>query len=316
MFYNSFNAAMQERFGKKIYKLALDGGFTCPNRDGTLGDRGCIFCSLRGSGDFAETLKPGNLGGSGSCEGIDSDDIFNQIERAKLQVAEKFQGGPFVAYFQNFTNTYGSPEKMERLFSAAIGHPDIAALDVATRPDCLPPETVELLARLNEQKPVWVELGLQTVNLEVARYIRRGYDLPVFDRAVTDLKRAGLEVIVHMIIGLPGETSEDIYRTARYISDSGVDGIKMQLLHVLRGTDLALDYEAGKFKTLEMDEYIELLMGCIRRLRPEIVIHRMTGDGPKKDLIAPLWSANKRVVLNTINQVFRAADLIQGELLK
>ena len=299
MYYNSFNQAMKARFGKKIYKIALEGGFTCPTRDGKLGTRGCIFCSLKGSGDFAEPV---------------AEDIFTQIERAKERVSAKSGGGPFVAYFQNYTNTYGPVEKLEKLFSEAISHPEIVALSIGTRPDCLPEDVLDLLERLNQIKPVWVELGLQTINPESAKYIRRGFDLACFDDAVKNLRARGIETIVHMIIGLPGEAAEDIYATAQYISDSGADGIKLQLLHVLRGTDLLSDYEAGKFAPLEMDEYIELLAGCIRRLRPEIVIHRMTGDGPKKDLAAPLWSADKKNVLNSINRAFREWDLVQGEL--
>ncbi|MBE6032567.1 MAG: TIGR01212 family radical SAM protein [Clostridiales bacterium] len=299
MYYNSFNEAMKARFGKKVYKIALEGGFTCPTRDGSLGTRGCIFCSCKGSGDFAEPF---------------SGDIHAQIERAKERVAAKSKGGPFVAYFQNYTNTYGPVEKLDRIFTEAISHPEVVALSIGTRPDCLPEETLDLLGALNKIKPVWVELGLQTIDPKSAKYIRRGFDLPCYDRAVRELKARGIEVIVHMIIGLPGESAEDIYATAAYISKSGADGIKLQLLHVLRGTDLLADYEAGKFEVLEMDAYIAILAGCIRRLRPEIVIHRMTGDGPKKDLAAPLWSADKKNVLNSINRAFREWNLVQGEL--
>ena len=240
MYYNSFNNAMQKRFGCKVYKLALDGGFTCPTRDGTLGTRGCIFCSAKGSGDFAQP-----------CSG----DIVLQIEEAKKRVSAKIRNGRYIAYFQNFTNTYAPAERLRQLFLPAASAPDIAALDIATRPDCLEEEKIELLKEINSFCPVWVELGLQTINPETARYIRRGYDLPVFDAAVKALKKAGLEVIVHMIIGLPGETEKDIYSTAEYISNSGSDGIKLQLLHVLKGTDLYTDYLKGRFRVLEMDEY-------------------------------------------------------------
>ncbi len=294
---------MKERFGCKVYKLALDGGFTCPTRDGTKGSRGCIFCSGRGSGDFAEPV-------------FDSDGarITYQIERAKKRVAAKIRDGKYIAYFQNFTNTYAPVEVLRERFLPAIQHPEIAAIDIATRPDCLEPEKIELLKELNSIKPVWVELGLQTVKAESAEYIRRGFDLPVYDRAVRDLKDIGIEVITHMIIGLPGESEEDIYRTASYISESGADGIKLQLLHVLKGTDLCEEYLAGKVDVLELPEYIRILEGCIRRLRPEIVIHRMTGDGPKKDLVAPLWSADKKNVLNSIRAAFLKDDLVQGAL--
>lgn len=298
MYYNDFNSAMKKRFGTKVYKLSLDGGFTCPNRDGTLDTRGCIFCS----------------GGSGSFSARGSD-LERQIESAKERVSSKISGGKFIAYFQSYTNTYAPAERLELLFSRVIARPDIAALAIATRPDCLEPEKLRLLSRLNQIKPVWVELGLQTVNEDVARYIRRGYSLSVYDDAMLRLRGAGLETVVHMIIGLPGETAGDIFRTASYISQSGADGIKLQLLHVLRGTDLFRDYERGLFKTLEMDEYISLLQGCIRRLRPDIVIHRLTGDGDKRELAAPLWSGNKKAVLNAIRRAFAENDLVQGSLL-
>ena len=296
--YRSLNAELLEKFGEKLYKLALDGVFTCPNRDGTLGSRGCIFC-LGGSGAFAE--KPG-------------ESVTEQIERAKARVEKKNPGGKYIAYFQSYTNTYGPPEKLERLFTEAISHPDVAALSVGTRPDCLPKETVELLSRLNRIKPVWVELGLQTVHEKTAEYIRRGYPLSAYDDAVSRLKAAGLYVVTHMIIGLPGETPEMIYETAEHIGKSGADGIKLQLLHVLKGTDLEHDWREGKFETLSMEEYIEILEGCVRRLPPNMTIHRLTGDGDKKSLIAPLWSADKKRVLNAINEAFRRDNVIQGEL--
>ena len=290
---------MREKFGEKVYKLALEGGFTCPNRDGTLGTKGCIFC-LGGSGDFAE--KP--------CE-----NIFLQIEKAKARVAAKNPSGKYIAYFQSYTNTYGPVEKMRALFTEAISHPDVVALSIGTRPDCLPDEVLELLSELNKIKPVWVELGLQTVHEKTAKYIRRGYPLCVFDSAVKRLKKAGIYVIVHMIIGLPGETSEMIAKTAEYIGKSGADGIKLQLLHVLEGTDLAEDYVSGKFKTLELEEYISVLEECIRRIPPEMTVHRLTGDGSKNHLVAPLWSADKKRVLNAINAAFRKDNLEQGSAL-
>ena len=296
--YRSLNAELLEKFGEKLYKLALDGGFTCPNRDGTLGSRGCIFC-LGGSGAFAE--KP-------------RESVTEQIERAKARVEKKNPGGKYIAYFQSYTNTYGSPEKLERLFTEAISHPDVAALSVGTRPDCLPKETVELLSRLNRIKPVWVELGLQTVHEKTAEYIRRGYPLSVYDDAVLRLKAAGLYVVTHMIIGLTGETPEMIYETAEHIGKSGADGIKLQLLHVLKGTDLEHDWREGKFETLSMEEYIEILEGCVRRLPPNMTIHRLTGDGDKKSLLGPLWSADKKRVLNAINEAFRRDNVTQGEL--
>ena len=297
MAYRSLNEELRKMFGEKVYKLALEGGFSCPNRDGKIGTGGCVFC-LGGSGDFAE--KP-------------SGNIFEQIEKAKARVEKKNPSGKYIAYFQSYTNTYAPVSYLRKLFFEAISHPDIVALSIGTRPDCLPDETVELLSELNKIKPVWVELGLQTIHPETAEYIRRGYELPVFDSAVERLKKAGIYVIVHMIIGLPAETPEMIFETAEYIGKSGANGIKLQLLHVLSGTDLAKDYEAGKFRTLELDEYISILEECIRRLPPRMAIHRLTGDGNKRRLIAPLWSGDKKRVLNAINSAFEKDKLIQGE---
>ena len=297
--YRSLNDELREKFGEKVYKIALEGGFTCPNRDGTLGTKGCIFC-LGGSGDFAE--KP--------C-----DCVFEQIEKGKSRVAHKNPSGKYIAYFQSYTNTYAPVERLRKLFFEAISHPDICALSIGTRPDCLSDEVVELLSELNKIKPVWVELGLQTIHEKTAEYIRRGYPLSVFDSAVNRLKKAGIYVIVHMIIGLPGETPEMISETAEYIGKSGADGIKLQLLHVLSGTDLAKDYEAGAFETLELDEYIAILEDCIRHIPPEMTVHRLTGDGSKKHLIAPLWSGDKKRVLNAINSAFAKDEIIQGSAL-
>lgn len=297
--YRSLGDEMKEKFGGKVYKLALSGGFTCPNRDGTVGTGGCIFC-LGGSGSFAE--EP-------------AESVLEQIERAKHRVEKKNPGGKYIAYFQSYTSTYGPLEKLERLFSEAVSHPDIVALSIGTRPDCLPDEVLALLSRLNEKKPVWVELGLQTIHEKTAAYIRRGYPLSVYDDAVRRLKAAGLTVIVHIILGLPGETAKEMAETARYVGKSGVDGVKLQLLHVLRGTDLAKDYEDGLFKTLSMEDYISVLEECIRTLPPNVTIHRLTGDGDKKDLIAPLWSADKKRVLGAIQQAFERDNVIQGEKL-
>ena len=293
--YRSFNQAMGERFGCKVYKLALDGGFTCPTRDGTLDTRGCIFCA-DGSGDFATPV-----GG----------DVYAAIEKAKERVADK-GGKRFIAYFQSYTGTYAPVGRLRALYTGAITHPDVAALSVATRPDCLPDEVIALLAELNTLKPVWVELGLQTVHGETARYIRRGWALPVFDSAVKRLREAGLTLIVHMILGLPGETPEMMAETAQYIGKNGAQGVKFQLLHVPEGTDLAEDYRRGAFRTLTMDEYIDVLESCIESVPADMVIHRLTGDGAKKNLIAPLWSADKKRVLNEIGQRFELDDVQQG----
>ena len=297
MEYRSFNQAMKERFGTKVYKLALDGGMTCPNRDGTIGRRGCIFCSDVGSGEFAAP----------QCG-----DISAQIAVAKARVTKKNPNGKYIAYFQSFTNTYAPVAYLEQLFHQAMDPEGIIALSIATRPDCLDEEVLDLLAKLNREKPIWVELGLQTIHPESARYIRRGYDLPVYDRAVSALKARRLEVITHVILGLPEESREDMVATARYVGHSGADGIKLQLLHVLEGTDLDQDYRAGRVSPLTLEEYIGILEDCLAVLPPEMVIHRLTGDGAKKTLLAPLWSADKKRVLNAIRTAFARDHVRQG----
>lgn len=299
MYYRSLNAYLREAFGCKVYKLALSTGCTCPNRDGTLGTRGCIFCS--GAGEFA---APASL------------PIPAQIARAKALVAAKAGAdAKFIAYFQDHTNTYAPVEVLGPLFEAAIAQDEICALSIATRPDCLPPEILDLLAQLRKKKPVWVELGLQTVHEASARYIRRGYPLPVYDEAVRRLHAVGAAVITHMILGLPGETPEMMVQTARYIGQSGADGVKLHLLHVLDGTDLAAEYRAGRVSVLPLDAYITILEDCLRVLPRSVVIHRMTGDGAKRTLLAPLWSADKKRVLNELNRRFLSDDLEQGSAL-
>ena len=298
--YYSLSAWLKDQFGQKIYKLALDGGMTCPNRDGTLGTGGCIFCSHGGSGDFAE---PAHIS------------VTEQIEAAKARVANKIKDGKYVAYFQSYTNTYAPVSYLEPLFSEAIAHPDVVALSIGTRPDCLPPDVLNLLARLNRRKPVWVELGLQTIHEATAVRIQRGYSLPVFENAVRKLKAAGLTVIVHVILGLPGETKKQMLDTIRYLAafQPAIDGIKLQLLHVLLGTKLAELYEQAPFPVFSMDEYIDLLLQCIRLLPPDMVIHRISGDGPKKLLIAPEWSGNKRAFLNAFSKALRESECFQGQ---
>ncbi len=298
--YNSLNAYLRGKFGCKVYKLALDGGFTCPNRDGTVGTRGCIFCSGSGSGYFAADAK---------------NDAAAAIERAKQAVVEKSSGGKYIAYFQSFTGTYAPIEYLRSLYMSVINLPEIVALSVGTRPDCLGDDVLALLGEMNRIKPVWVELGLQSVHKQTAEYIRRGYELSVFDDAVRRLKGIGIEVIVHMIIGLPGETDEMIYETAKYIGSSGADGVKIQLLHVLKNTDLADEYSSGRFSALTPERYVDLLEGCIRRIPPKMIVHRLTGDGAKCELIAPLWSADKKRVLNYINKRFEQDGLVQGSML-
>lgn len=288
MEYYSFNRYLRERFGCKVYKISINGGFTCPNRDGTLGTRGCIFCSAGGSGDFAEDPKLS---------------ITKQIENGKKRVRNKIKDGKYIAYFQAFTNTYAPVSVLREKFTEAINRPDIVMLSVATRPDCLPDEVIELLKKLNKIKPVTVELGLQTIHKKSADYIRRGYDLECYDNAVRRLKEAGIEIVCHIILGLPGESKNDMLESVDYACKNGIDGIKLQLLHVLKGTDLEKDYRAGKFETLTFEEYLDIIKDCVKIIPKNIVIHRLTGDGAKKDLIAPLWSADKKRVLNAVSRL-------------
>lgn len=297
MNYISLNEYLRDTFGCKVYKVSINGGFTCPNRDGTLDTRGCIFCSGYGSGDFAEDSKLS---------------VTEQIERGKKRIESKMPkskgseagdaSNKYIAYFQAFTNTYAPVERLRALYMEAINHPEIVAVSIGTRPDCLPENVLELLAELNQIKPIWIELGLQTIHEKSADYIRRGYDLPVYDKAVEELKSRNIDVITHVILGLPGETREDMLETVRYVGKSGVQGIKLQLLHVIKGTDLEKDYNMGLFKCMTMEEYVDLIYTCISVLPKDIVIHRMTGDGAKKTLVAPLWSADKKRVLNALNK--------------
>jgi radical SAM protein (TIGR01212 family) len=289
MTYRTLNDHYREKFGCKVYKLSLDGGFTCPNRDGTVGTGGCIFCSAHGGGEFAE----------GGCQSV-----TEQLERAKKRVESKNKGGKYMAYFQSFTGTYAPLERLEKLYRAAMEPEDIVGLSIGTRPDCLSDAVVALLERLNKIKPISIELGLQTVHPATVQYIRRGYDNEVYFDAVRRLKEAGLDVVTHIIIGLPGEDAAMAVETTRQAVDAGTDGVKFHLLHVLRGTDLEKDYMAGKFQCLALPEYAKILKQCLSTLPPHIVVHRITGDGAKRDLIAPLWSADKKKVLNYLNQYF------------
>jgi len=280
------NDHYREIFGCKVYKLAIDGGFTCPNRDGKLGNRGCIFCSGSGSGEFAQASEP---------------DIAAQLEKAKSRVSAKIRSGKYIAYFQSFTNTYAPVEVLRQRFRAAMEPDWIAGLAIGTRPDCLDNDAVELLRQLNQRKPVSVELGLQTIHEATAAYIRRGYPTQCYYDAVTRLKAAGIEVVTHLILGLPGETPGMMAQSTRSAVLAGTDGVKFHLLHVLEGTDLAEEYRAGKFSCLSLEQYASILKLCIEQLEESTVVHRITGDGAKKDLIAPLWSADKKRVLNYLN---------------
>lgn len=296
--YYALDSYIKESFGEKLYKISLDGGMTCPNRDGKLGDRGCIFCSAGGSGDFAGDRRMS---------------IQDQLSFGKSLVAKKHTGSSYIAYFQAYTNTYAPVPYLEELFMEAISDPEVKVLSIATRPDCLSSEVLELLGRLNQLKPVWVELGLQTMHKDSADFIRRGYPLDVFEKAVYDLKNIQISVIVHTILCLPNETTEMMLETISYLNTLPIDGIKLQLLHILRGTDLATLYEKEHFYLPTLDEYLILLGKMVSHLRPDIVIHRLTGDGPKELLIAPLWTGNKRLVLNRIQQYFKDANLWQGK---
>ena len=292
MDYYSLNQYLKDTFHTKVYKISINAGFTCPNRDGALDTRGCIFCSGEGSGDFCQSPLLS---------------VTEQIEQGKKRVAAKIKDdGKYIAYFQAFTNTYAPARKLREVFTEAINHPDIVAISIATRPDCLPEDVLDLLFELNKIKPVWVELGLQTIHEKTAEYIRRCYPLSVYDKAVDELKKRNINVITHVILGLPGEREEDMLQTVKYVCDKGTDGIKLQLLHVLKGTDLAKDYADGKFKCLEMDEYIELVVKCLSIIPKDIVIHRMTGDGDKKILIAPEWSGDKKKVLNALTKAIQS----------
>lgn len=297
--YYSLNAWMKQTFGTKVYKLSLDAGMNCPNRDGSIGTGGCIFCSAGGSGDF--TTKYTN--------------IHEQIEAAKILVSRKMPlSGPYIAYFQSFTNTYAPVHRLQQLFNEVIIQPDIAALSIATRPDCLEPEKIQLLSRLNSQKPVWVELGLQTIHPKTAEFIRRGYALSCFEEAVRQLKEAGLIVIVHLILGLPGESKKQMMESVDYLAHFSppIDGLKLQLLHVLKGTVLAEIYEKEPFPLFSLEEYVDFVITCLEHLPPSMVIHRLTGDGPKKLLLAPSWSADKKRVLNTFNRQLQIRNTWQG----
>jgi radical SAM protein (TIGR01212 family) len=299
MQYYSLSSYLKDTFGTKVYKLSLQSGCSCPNRDGTLGTGGCTFCSQGGSGDFAAPLLP----------------INQQIRLAKERVNRKFPGSipeserKYIAYFQSYTNTYGDPERLFKLFKEALSYPEIAAISIGTRPDCLPEEIISMLSRLNQIKPVYVELGLQTIHERTAQRIHRGYTLEVFNDTYRRLTDQGLQVVVHVILGLPGETQENMLATVRYLAELTpvLHGIKLQLLHILRGTKLAEEYQNSPFPVMTLEEYCDIIVRCLKLLPPETVVHRITGDGPKSLLIAPLWSGDKKRVLNALQKAIREA---------
>ena len=296
--YRSLNEYYRSIFGRKAAKISLDGGFTCPNRDGTCGTRGCLFCSAGGSGDFAENAALS---------------ITEQIAKGKAQTAGKWKNPAYIAYFQAFTNTYAPVEKLRQKYEEALACPEIEGISIATRADCLPADVLSLLAELNKKTNLWVELGLQTADAQSAAFIRRGYPLSCFEEALETLQTMSVPVIVHVILGLPGETRADMLATIDYLSHKNIFGITLQLLHVLRGTDLAAEYERGVFSCLSKEAYIDLLCSCIDHLNPAIVLHRVTGDGPKDLLIAPIWSLQKRDVLNSLHKALKAGGHYQGK---
>lgn len=297
--YHSLDYMLKERFGEKVYKVTLNGGMTCPNRDGTLGNRGCIFCSAGGSGDFAADAALS---------------ITEQIN-SQIQLLESRRPiQKYIAYFQAYTNTYGKISHLRKVFTEAISHPKIVALSIGTRPDCLGDDVLALLEELNTKKPVWVELGLQTIHDDTAAYIRRGYRLPCFDRAVQELSARKIEIIVHTILGLPGESKERILETMEYLNHQPISGIKLQLLHILKGTDLADEYERGMLHIYSIEEYLDTVIACLEHLSPDIVIHRITGDGPKDLLLAPTWTSRKREVLNILHHELKQRGTWQGRL--
>lgn len=293
----TLNKFYNEYFGHKVYKLSLDAGMTCPNRDGTLDTRGCIFCSAGGSGDFAASRLLS---------------IPEQIAEAKQRISSKIRYGKYIAYFQAYTNTYANLDYLKKVYYEAIACDDIVGLSIATRPDCIDDDILDLLSELNKTIPVFVELGLQTVHETTAQFIRRGYSLDIFQNTVARLSCADINIVVHLILGLPYETKDDMLASVNYLNTLPVNGVKLQLLHVLKNTDLAELYSNGIFDTLSLEEYTCILAECIELLRPDIVIHRMTGDGKKSELISPLWSGNKKMVLNYINKYFREHNVIQG----
>lgn len=296
--YYSLDCYLKRTFGEKVYRLSLNGGMTCPNRDGTIDTRGCIFCSAGGSGDFAASpALP----------------VPAQIEDAILRIRSKSNCRAFIAYFQAYTNTYAPVSYLRRIFTEAILHPGIVALSVATRCDCLSDEVLALLAELNQKKPVWVELGLQTIHASSLTLIRSGFSLEQYETAVSSLQERRIPVITHLILGLPGETKEMMRQSVSYLAKNPVSGIKLQLLHILKGTDLDRMYTDEPFPLFTLEEYCDFVAECIALLPPETVIHRLTGDGPRALLSAPLWSTDKKRVLNTIQKRLQDKNLWQGK---
>ena len=299
--YHTWNYYLRNNFGEKVFKVSLNAGFTCPNLDGKVSKGGCTYCSNSGSGDFA---------------GNPASPLSEQFAEIKAMMHKKWPNAKYIAYFQAYTNTYAPLNVLKDKFEEALSFENVIGLSISTRPDCLEDDVVDYLAELNERTNLWVELGLQTMHERTAAYIRRGYPLSCFEDAVQNLRMRQIEVIVHTILGLPGESEKDILETMQYLNGQDIQGIKLQLLHVLKGTDLAEDYVAGKFRVYEREEYLNLLIDCLEHLDPSIVIHRMTGDGPEKLLIAPLWASRKREVLNLLHHEMKVRNSWQGKQLQ
>lgn len=299
--YNSLDNYFKLTFGKKIYKVSLDGGFTCPNRDGKLSKKGCIFCSERGSGDFA---------------GKRGDEIYNQIEEQLKLIEKKFPEGEVIAYFQNFTNTYADVNYLREIYTRALSHPRVVGLAIATRPDCLGEDVLDLLDELNKKYFIWIELGLQTINEEVARRINRQYPLQTYIDATKKLNERKIKFVTHIIIGLPYEDEEDPLKTAVFAEECGTWGVKIHLLHVIKNTILEELYNRNELKLQKKDEYVKKIVKILANLSYNIVIHRVTGDGDKNSLIGPLWSLNKRDVLNSIDKLMKEENVTQGSMKK
>jgi radical SAM protein (TIGR01212 family) len=297
--FHTLNYELKKKFGEKVYKVSLDGGFTCPNRDGTIGENGCLFCSDKGSGEFA--------GDKGKT-------IGEQIEEQLLLIEKKFPKGKVIAYFQNFTNTYASVERLKKLYMEALAHPRVLGLAIATRPDCLPDEVLDMLEEINREHFLWIELGLQTIHKKTSDLINRGYSLDTFDTAVTELKNRNIIFVTHLILGLPGESKEDILDSVRFVNKSGSWGVKLHLLHIIKDTDLHNYYIKYPFKMMLKEEYISMIVDILEILDSNIVIHRITGDGTKETLIEPLWSLNKRSILNGVDKLLKQRETFQGKL--
>jgi radical SAM protein (TIGR01212 family) len=297
--FHTLNYELKKKFGEKVYKVSLDGGFTCPNRDGTIGENGCLFCSDKGSGEFA--------GDKGKT-------IGEQIEEQLLLIEKKFPKGKVIAYFQNFTNTYASVERLKKLYMEALAHPRVLGLAIATRPDCLPDEVLDMLEEINREHFLWIELGLQTIHKKTSDLINRGYSLDTFDTAVTELKNKNIIFVTHLILGLPGESKEDILDSVRFVNKSGSWGVKLHLLHIIKNTDLHNYYIKYPFKMMLKEEYISMIVDILEILDSNIVIHRITGDGTKETLIEPLWSLNKRSILNGVDKLLKQRETFQGKL--